>query len=440
MIRLDCSDPAYANQLDALFERSAFDEQVEREVAGILAEVRRRGDAALSHYVRVFDQANLAPAEFRVPDDEIAQAADALDSKQKAAIRDACRQVRDFAAQRIPKPWSYAPRKGVVLGERFAPLSRVGAYVPGGTAPLVSSVIHTVCLASTARVPEIAMVTPPQADGRVHPALLYAADQAGATEVFRLGGVYAIGALAYGTETVKKVEKIVGPGNAFVTEAKRQVYGHVALDLVAGPSEIMIIADESADPACVAADMISQAEHGSGREQAVLATPSEDLISRVETELARQTADRDRKDAIERVVDAGVFLIRVADLDEAAELASRYAPEHLEIQTAKPGTLAKKVTAAGAIFLGPFTPEPVGDFVAGPSHVLPTGGAARFFSGLTVEAFFRRMSVLNYQKTALLDELPALQQIAAMEGLDGHGNSAAIREGLPARPSPNKGG
>ena len=418
MKRLDYEDSAFAASLEPLMNRGAFDEQLEREVAGILAEVRRRGDQALAYYAGVFDNVKLQPQQFRVKAAEMRKASGHLKPEQ-----------------RIPKPWSYTPRKGVILGERFAPLDRVGVYVPGGTAPLVSSVIHTACIADTAGVDEIVMVTPAKPNGTVHPALLYAADQAGVTEIYRLGGVYAIGALAYGTESIAKVEKIVGPGNAFVTEAKRQVYGHVALDLVAGPSEIMISADDSADPVCVAADMLSPAEHGSGKEQAVLASPSAELIDRVEAELIRQTEARSRKEAIKRVLNNGTYLIRVESLEAAAELAGQYAPEHLEIQAARPGMLAKKVDAAGAIFLGPFTPEPVGDFVAGPSHVLPTGGAARYFSGLTVEDFFRRMSVLNYQKTALMEELPALREIAAMEGLDAHGHSGALRQDLPVKSS-----
>jgi len=397
-------------------------------VAEILADVQTRGDVALSHYAAKFDGVDLSPEAFAVSADEIQQASSALRSCDRKAIRTACRQVKDFAAQRVPKPWSYSPRKGVILGERFSPLSRVGAYVPGGTAPLVSTVIHTVTLAAVAGVEEIVLVTPPAKDGSVHPAILYAANYAGATEVYRLGGVYAIGALAYGTESVRKVEKIVGPGNAYVTSAKRQVYGYVSLDLVAGPSEIMIIADGSADPVHIAADMLSQAEHGSGCEQAVLATTSEELIGRVGAELERQAVDLSRSETVRRVLDKGVFLVLVESLDAAADLASRYAPEHLEIMASRPGTLAKKVTAAGAIFLGPWTPEPVGDFVAGPSHVLPTGGAARFFSGLTVEQFFRRMSVVNYQRAALMRELDAVAAFAEMEGLDAHGRSASVRD------------
>ncbi|MCF7855032.1 MAG: histidinol dehydrogenase [Candidatus Pacebacteria bacterium] len=420
-------DSDFEKTIRELCQRPPFDPAVEKAAREILDDVQANGDRALTKYARKFDGVSLNPDQFRVSEEELDNAADSLDASVKKTIRTAQRQVRDFARQRMPQPWSYSPRKGVIIGERFAPLDRIGAYVPGGTAPLVSTVLHTVTLAAAAGVSEIVVVTPPQPDGRVHPALLYAADKAGATQVFRLGGVYAIGALAYGTETVKKVEKIVGPGNAYVTAAKRHVYGYVSLDLVAGPSEIMILADESANPAFVAADMLSQIEHGSGAESAVLATPSETLLENVQAELLAQSKERERRDTIETCLRNNVHLILVANLEQAAEVASRYAPEHLEIQTQRPGMLAKKVTAAGAVFLGPWTPEPVGDFVAGPSHVLPTGGAARYFSGLTVDAFFRRMSVVNYQKSALRRERETLETFAEIEGLDAHGMSTGIR-------------
>ncbi|MBT3381556.1 MAG: histidinol dehydrogenase [Lentisphaerae bacterium] len=421
------SDSDFESRLSGLLGRTAFDAEVEAHVAGILSRVQNEGDAALTALSGEYDRFAVAPDRFQVTVEEIERATGAISSRTRKAIRTSCRQVRDFAAQRIPKPWSYSPRNGVILGERFAPFSRIGAYVPGGTAPLVSTVLHTVTLAAVAGVEEIVVITPPGPEGDVHPAILYAAQYAGATEIYRLGGVYGIGALAYGTESISRVEKIVGPGNAYVTAAKRQVYGYVSLDLVAGPSEIMIIADDTADPRFVAADMLSQAEHGSGREQAVLVTTSRELVETVQNELAAQSAKLRRAECVSQVLESGVFVIEVATLEEAADLASRYAPEHLEIMTRRAGQLAKRVTAAGAIFLGPWTPEPVGDFVAGPSHVLPTGGAARYFSGLTVEQFFRRMSVVNYQKSALARELPHVERFAATEGLDAHGRSGSIR-------------
>lgn len=420
-------DAAYETQIAALMERSAFDPETEQSAAAILADVRRRGDAALVDCARKYDHAELTPAMFRVSAEEMAAAAALVHRDTRRAIRTAVRHVLAFARQSLPKGWEFSPRPGVIAGERFAPLSRVGCYVPGGTAPLVSTVVHTATLARAAGVAEIVMATPPGPGGRVNPALLFAAQTAGVTEVYRLGGVYAIAALAYGTASVRKVEKIVGPGNAYVTAAKRQVYGQVALDLVAGPSEILILADDSADPRFVAADMLSQAEHGSGREQAVLVTTAAGLLDAVAAELTAQSATLGRSACVARVLEKGVFLIEAKDIAAAAGLANRYAPEHLEIMTRRPEAVARRITSAGAVFLGPWTPEPVGDFVAGPSHVLPTGGAARYFSGLTVSQFCRRMSVVRYGRSALLRELPAIRRFAIEEGLDAHGRSASIR-------------
>lgn len=420
-------DDAYEAKLAGLFQRSAFDPATDRAVAAILEDVRRRGDAALVDYARQYDHAELTPATFRVPPADIAAAAGQVDAGTRRAVRAVVRHVTSFARRSLPESWSFRPRPGVSAGERFVPLSRVGCYVPGGTAPLISTVVHTASLARAAGVPQIVLVTPPGPGGTVNPALLFAAQTAGVTEVYRLGGVYAIAALAYGTATIPKVEKIVGPGNAYVTAAKRQVYGHVALDLVAGPSEILVLADDSADPRFVAADLLSQAEHGSGREQAVLVTTAPGLLDAVAAELVLQSGTLGRSECVARVLDQGVFLIEAKDIPAAVALANRYAPEHLEIMTRRPAAVARHIAAAGAVFLGPWTPEPVGDFVAGPSHVLPTGGAARYVSGLTVSQFCRRISVVRYDRQALQRELPHIARFAAAEGLDAHGRSAAVR-------------
>jgi histidinol dehydrogenase len=276
-------------------------------------------------------------------------------------------------------------------------------------------------------VKEIAAVTPPRPDGTIHPAVLYAMHKAGVTEIYRLGGVYGIAAIAYGTPTIRKVEKIVGPGNAYVTAAKKIVYGEVALDMVAGPSEIMVIADSAANPEFIAADLLSQAEHGSGLEQAVLLCNDKLLIDEVEQAVNRQRRLLSRSTAIDKVINAGVFLIQVKNLEHAVEIANKYAPEHLELICKNPARLAKKIKAAGAIFLGEWTPEPIGDFCAGPSHVLPTAGSAKYFNGLSVESFIRRSSIIRYSRSALCREAPVAECFAAMEGLDAHGNSAAIR-------------
>jgi len=426
-------EPNFRQRFAELLERRNQDPQVEQAAAEILAGVRARGDAAVAEYAKKFDRVTLTPAEFAVSAKEIAAAEKAVDASAKAAIRMACAQIRDFAQQQKRQDWSFSPRPGVRLGERFTPLSRVGAYVPGGTAPLVSTVLHTVTLAKVAGVKEIVVVTPPGADKKVHPAILFAAKVAGATTVYRLGGVYAVGALAYGTQTIPRVEKIVGPGNAYVTAAKRQVYGEVALDLVAGPSEILVLADSTANPEFIAADMLSQAEHGSGREQVFLITTDAKLVPKVQAALARQAKTLSRLACVQKVLKAGVFFIVAKNTASAVVLADQIAPEHLEIMMRSPERVAAKIQAAGAIFIGHWTPEPVGDFVAGPSHVLPTAGAGRYFSGLTLEHFYRRMSTVSYTEAALRREVGAIAKFAELEGLDAHGRSATIRLEPPKR-------
>ncbi|NLG14960.1 MAG: histidinol dehydrogenase [Lentisphaerae bacterium] len=416
-------NPNFNNEIKPLLNRSAFDPIIDKAVAEILKNVKEKGDEAIVEYALKFDKVHLTPDTFRVNLDNIPE----INQVTLDAIKTAVKNITDFSTQKIPKNWTFSPRPGVILGEKFAPLDRVGCYIPGGTAPLISTVVHTVGIAKAAGVKEIVVVTPPGKDGKVNPAVLNACKIAGATEVYQLGGVYAVAALGFGTQTIKEVEKIVGPGNAYVTAAKRQLYGEVALDLVAGPSEIMVLADGTANPAFIAADILSQAEHGSGHEQAVLITTDKALIPKVEAEIKAQAAKLSRTECVQKVLDNGVFLIQVDSRSKVAELASLYAPEHLEVMMDNPQEIVDAITAAGAIFIGPWTPEPVGDFTAGPSHVLPTGGAGRFFSGLTVETFFRRISIVNYQKDALLKELPAIMAFAKNEGLDAHGRSAEIR-------------
>ena len=416
-------NPNFNNEIKPLLNRSAFDPIIDKAVAEILKNVKEKGDEAIVEYALKFDKVHLTPDTFRVNLDNIPE----INQVTLDAIKTAVKNITDFSTQKIPKNWTFSPRPGVILGEKFAPLDRVGCYIPGGTAPLISTVVHTVGIAKAAGVKEIVVVTPPGKDGKVNPAVLNACKIAGATAVYQLGGVYAVAALGFGTQTIKEVEKIVGPGNAYVTAAKRQLYGEVALDLVAGPSEIMVLADGTANPAFIAADILSQAEHGSGHEQAVLITTDKALIPKVEAEIKAQAAKLSRTECVQKVLDNGVFLIQVDSRSKVAELASLYAPEHLEVMMDNPQEIVDAITAAGAIFIGPWTPEPVGDFTAGPSHVLPTGGAGRFFSGLTVETFFRRISIVNYQKDALLKELPAIMAFAKNEGLDAHGRSAEIR-------------
>ncbi len=421
------TDKNFASVVEKLYQRPSYPAEIEESVKEILVDVKSHGNAALKKYAKKFDKVELKESEFLVSEDEIKAATSKVSSKKKKAIKNALVNIRDFASQRIPQPWSHSPRPGVIVGERYVPMERVGVYIPGGTAPLVSTVVHTAGIACAAGVEQVVAITPPGPDGTVNPAILYALKKAGVKEIYRLGGVYGIAALAYGTSTINKVDKIVGPGNAYVTAAKKLVYGEVAIDMVAGPSEIMIIADCDCDPDFIAADMLSQAEHGSGHEQAVLLTDSSELAENVKLSIKEQAAELSRSETINRVLDKGVFLFVVEDMNQAAEIAGEYAPEHLEIMCRAAGNVAKKIKAAGAIFIGKWTPEPVGDFTAGPSHVLPTAGTAKYFSGLTVEGFFRRTSIINYQKYALKEELEDIQKFAQMEGLDAHGRSADIR-------------
>ena len=427
MKKIDYKSVNFKSTLAKLYARPSYPPEIEESVRCIIEDVRKNGDKALVKYAEKFDHAVISHDKIRLTQKEIDKAADALSTESRNAIREAFQNIQDFSKHGIPQDWNFSPREGVVLGERYEVMDRIGVYIPGGSAPLVSTVLHTAGVARAAGVKEIAAVTPPGKDGQIHPAVIYALDLCGVTDIYRLGGVYGIAALAYGTHSVKKVEKIVGPGNAYVTAAKKIVYGQVAIDMVAGPSEIMIIADSSAKPDFIAADMLSQAEHGSGLEQAVLVCTDKDIVDAVAVSLKKQAKTLGRLSFVEKVLKNGVFLIHVEDIEQAIEIAGKYAPEHLEIMCRKAKTVASKIRAAGAIFIGEWTPEPVGDFTAGPSHVLPTAGSARYFHGLTVSGFFRRMSTLQYTKDALISELPAIHEFSRMEGLDAHGRSALIR-------------
>ena len=420
-------DGDYKKSLDLLYNRPACPPEIETAVAAIVSEVRRNGDQAICKFMKKFDSLDITPAGFRVTEKEFEEAEEKIDSKAKEAIAAALKNIQIFASHQLPKNWNFSPRPGVVLGEKFTPMDRVGCYIPGGTAPLVSTVLHTAGIAAAAGVKEIVAATPPMKDGSIHAATLYALKTAGVKEVYRMGGAYAIAALAYGTDTVRKVEKIVGPGNAYVAAAKKIVYGSVAIDMVAGPSEIMIVADSEANPAFIAADMLSQAEHGSGLEQAVLVTDCAEIIHQVKTELLKQAETLSRNATVERVLEHGVFFIDAADIDEALVIAGNYAPEHIELMFKGAEHRACDVKAAGAVFLGQWTPEPAGDFTAGPSHVLPTAGTAKFFHGLSANDFMRRSSTVQYTEDALMREVDYIEKFAEMEWLDAHGRSGSIR-------------
>ena len=414
----------FEQQLQALYDRPAFPPAAEEAARQIIAGVKERGNAALSEYAEKFDHTRLTPDEFFMPLDEAKKIASTLPAADKRVIRQALKQITAFAKETLPRNWMKTIRPGVKAGEKFTPMDRVGVYIPGGTAPLVSTVLHTAGIARAAGVKEIVAITPP---GNMHPAVLYAMLQSGVTQICRLGGVYGIAALALGTETIKRAEKICGPGNAYVTAAKKLLYGEVGIDLVAGPSEILVITDETANPRFVAADLLSQAEHGSGLEHAVMVTTDLALIDKVEKELYIQRDTLKRQETIDKVLANGIFLIHAPDIKTDAAIASDYAPEHLEIHTADPEAAAKLITAAGAIFLGQWTPEPIGDFCAGPSHVLPTAGSAKRFNGLETVSFFRRTSLIKYTEAALKREAEIAHRFGCMEMLDAHARSATIR-------------
>ncbi|MDI6774514.1 MAG: histidinol dehydrogenase [Verrucomicrobiota bacterium] len=421
------NSPIGARLFQKFMRRPAFNERAESVAMKVLADIRRRGEPAVLEYVRRFDGVSLGHGRLRVSDREIRAAARQVPPAFKRAVRAADRRILAFARAGMRTDWRMRAPQGGWLGEKFVPLDRVGACIPGGKAPLASTALMTITLARAAGVQEIVACTPPDRQGVVNPCVLYALDVAGATEVYRVGGIQAIGFMAYGTRSVPQVQKIVGPGGVFVTAAKRLVYGHVALDLVAGPSEIAVLADDSADPRHVAADLLSQAEHGTGWEKALLVTDSPALAAATRQECARQAASLARQAVIRRVIETGMLFIVVDRLDQGVELVNRFAPEHLELMVRRPEAWVRKIRAAGAIFVGPWTPESAGDFVAGPSHVLPTGGAAAMFSGLTTDDFRRRSSLLAFTRTDLRETLPVIEQFAVVEGLDGHARSARIR-------------
>ncbi len=393
----------------------------------VLAAVRREGDRAVARYTQRFNGARLSPQQFRVGAEEIAEARARISPRVRRAIADVLRRVRRFARAGIRPSWEIRSPRGGRLGERWVPLGRVGVYVPGGAAPLASTALMTIPLARIAGVPEVVATTPCRADGSVDPHVLAAIAEAGATEIYRLGGIQAIGALAYGTETIRRVDKIVGPGGPYVTAAKRAVYGEVALDMVAGPSEVAVLADDSARPDCVAADLLSQAEHGTGHERTLLVTTSMALAEKVRSELAHQGRQLRRWLKIRQVLGRRSLIVVVPNLAAGCEVINQFAPEHLEIWTAQPRRWLRHIRCAGAVFLGPWTPECAGDFVAGPSHVLPTGGTARFFSGLTADDFRRRMSVLELTRDDLEEMNPSIETFASIEELPGHARSASLR-------------
>lgn len=397
---------------------------VDADVAKIIAAVRSEGDDALFGFVKKFDHAKLTKLE--VTKDEWDDACDLVDSADRAAIGKAAMRVRDFHRKRIPSSWEMREEGGGFMGQRVRPLARVGIYVPGGKAIYPSTVVMNAIPASVVEVPEIVMATPPGKDGSIRPEVLMAARVAGVHRVFKMGGAHAIAALAYGTDSVPRVDKVVGPGNVWVTTAKKQVFGQVGIDAEAGPTEVCIVADRSATPAWLAADLISQAEHDE-LAQAILVTHVKGLVARVQDQLKRQLAVLDRSVIAEKSIRARGAIVVTKNLEESIRLANEYAPEHLVLAVEDPETTSKGVENAGAIFLGHYTPVAVGDYIAGPNHVIPTGGTARFFSPLAVEDFLKRTTFMKFEPPKLRELGADIVRLAKIEGLTGHGASVELR-------------
>ncbi len=426
MTILKPGDSNYKTALAALNRSADPDPGVSETVSEIIAEVRGRGDEALLEFTAKFGGPSLTSKQLRVSAAEFRAAERQVDARTREAVSVSYTNVREFAEKSLRKSWSGKNRQGAKVGERFDPFERVGIYVPGGTAPLVSTALMTCTLAAAAGVPEIVVTTPADKGGAVNPALLHALRVAGATEVYKVGGAQAVAALAYGTESVPHVLKIFGPGNAYVVEAKRQCFGRVAIDLLPGPSEILVIADGTANAAWIAADLLAQAEHGHGS-GVLFITDSARKLKEVAAAFEAQLATLARQAHLREVAELTTHLILVKNLDAAVTLANGFAPEHLTIIAEEEEKLAAKIRTAGAIFLGGWSPVVAGDFVAGPSHELPTGGAGKSFSGLTVDQFQRRTSVVRLDRKSLGALLPAIQTFSEIEGLDAHGRSAAIR-------------
>lgn len=416
------SERELINQLKA--RSGEIDRKVTSAVTDILNNVKQNGDDAVREYTLKFD--GHMPSKFEISREEIDSSPDKCDRNFILALYKAADNIRDFHARQKQQSWLEPKQNGVILGQRIRGLKRVGVYVPGGTAAYPSSVLMNVIPAKIAGVKEIVMVTPPQKDGTANPDILAAAKIAGVDRVFLMGGAQAVAALAYGTQSVPKVDKIVGPGNIFVATAKKLLYGTVDIDMIAGPSEILIVADKSANPKFLAADLMSQAEHDK-MASAILLTTSEETANETAKELSRQMQTLERKDIIEQSLNDFGAIIVCKDISEAVDFANELAPEHLELAVENPMEYIGRVDNAGSVFLGHYSPEPLGDYFAGPNHVLPTSGTARFFSPLSVDSFIKKSSFVYYTEPALSEAKDDIIKLAETEGLTAHANSIKVR-------------
>jgi histidinol dehydrogenase len=428
MLRIITQRAEALTELHRICDRTHDDQVVHKEatVREVLQAVKRQGNRAVLHYTEEYDQVTLKAEDLRVSGSELDAAYQQVSKELLEAIRLACRQVEAFHRQRVPKSWVHFGEDEVVLGKRYTPVDRAGLYVPGGRAVYPSTVIMNATPAKVAKVPRIVMTTPPSADKSINPAVLVAAQEAGVHEIYRVGGAQAIAALAYGTETIPKVDVITGPGNIYVTLAKKLVYGTVGIDSLAGPSEVLIIADGGANPAHIAVDLLAQAEHDP-MAAAILLTTSMDLAMQVVVEVKQQLINHPRKLLTEKAIAHYGLVVVVDSLKTAAELSNEFAPEHLELEIEDPWSLLEQIRHAGAIFLGKSTPEAVGDYLAGPNHTLPTSGSARYASPLGVETFMKHSSLIQYSEVALQKMAGAIDTLATAEGLPSHADSVKLR-------------
>ncbi|MCM1134208.1 MAG: histidinol dehydrogenase [Clostridium sp.] len=424
---IELNEKTRGSLLDNLLKRSpgSFG-QYEQIVADIINEIRGRGDEALFEYTLKFDKCSITAETIKVTEEEIQEAYGLVDPAFVAVMKKSAANITDFHRHQLRNSWIVPSENGVILGQKITPIAISGVYVPGGKAAYPSSVLMNVLPAKVAGVPRIIMTTPPGADGKVNPGTLVAADIAGVDEIYKAGGAQAIAAMAFGTESIPRVDKITGPGNIFVALAKKACFGFVSIDSVAGPSEILVLADETANPRYVAADLLSQAEHDE-MASAILITTSRALAERVSAEANAFTAQLSRKDIIEKSLENYGYILIAQTMEEAVDAANQIASEHLEILTANPFEVMTKIKNAGAVFLGEYSSEPLGDYFAGPNHILPTNGTARFFSPLNVDDFLKKTSIISYSKDALFEVHRDIELFAEKEGLTAHANSIKVR-------------
>lgn len=424
---LDYKSADFWRELNSACKPDSENPQIASAVDSVISKVRESGDSALEELTLKFDGVKIPAADLRVKPDEIKKALSLVSPADKKAIREAVACVKAYHKHTFPKNWRAKNPHGATVGENFYPINRVGIYIPGGKAPLVSTVVMTTTLAKLAGCPEICVCTPPARDGTINPHILAALSIVGVSEIYKVGGAQAIAAMGIGTQTIKPVDKLFGPGNAFVIEAKRRLFGSTGVDLLPGPSEVLVMADSSSNPRFVVADLLSQAEHGSGREKIFLVSTSKKLVEKVRESLPDAAAKLSRTQMLMKIIVDGCIAIIVPNLGAACEVANFISPEHMELMTDSPEKLVPKIKTAGAILVGEYTPTVLGDFTAGPSHTLPTGRTGRFSGGLQLVDFMRRSSYVKYDKKSVQKAMGVVGAFASMEGLDAHGSSLTQR-------------